>query len=150
MKKMILILISLTLLIFSACTNKEVIKHDYTYTGESENWVAEYKVDGKGIFTEKDGRTEYECNEETRLTVTYKKDIEDLSTLKCMKISYESSAGSGSLTQNPADGDPVSKKTFTLSGGGSGTAIENKDETIKVTIDLDGNIETLELKNENL
>lgn len=39
------------------------------------------------------------------------------------------------------------QKTYTLSGGGIGNATVKEDETITVTIDLDGDVQKLELKN---
>jgi hypothetical protein len=137
---------AIMVLIFTGCSNKDVIEHDYTYKGESELWTAEYKVNGTGTFTKKDGTLEYDSDVDTILTVTYKKALSELSSVKNLEISYETSAGGGKLNEN-FDDIPPNKKTYTLKSGRSGGAIENKDEIIKVNISIDGKSQTLELKN---
>ena len=147
MKKLIIIAVSILTIIFCGCSNKEVIEHNYIYTGENENWTAEYTVTGVGIFTEKDGRTNYESEHKKRLEVTYKKDISNLALVKNLEISYETSVGGGSSTLYWDDDESIMEKSFILSGVSRNGAIENKDETIKVSIDIDGNVEKIELKN---
>jgi hypothetical protein len=78
--------------------------------------------------------------------VTYNKDLSQLSSIKHLEISYESSAGSQSLVEDFKDGHP-NEKTYVLKSGSKGRAIENKDEVIKVSINLDGKIEIIELRN---
>lgn len=146
MKKISCIVIALLILIISGCTNKEIIRHDYVYKGENESWSAELKVNGTGVFTEKDGRTKYDSSDERVFTVTYKKDLSHLSSVKHLEISYGSSAGAGKLGEDFKDGPP-NEKTYVLKSGSKGGAIENKDEVIKVTVNLDGKIEKIELRN---
>ena len=67
--------------------------------------------------------------------------------MKHLEISYKTSAGGGKLTLDSDSGEPIMQKTFALSSGSSGGAIENRDEIIKVTISLDGKIENIELTN---
>jgi len=136
----------MVIFIIAGCSNKEVIRHNYTYKGENEFWTAEYKVNGTGTFTEKDNRTSYESKCSKVFTVTYKKDLSELSSVKHLEISYKSSAGGGKTTED-FDDSPPNEKTYILKKGGTGGAIENKDEVIEVTINLDGKIQTLELKN---
>jgi hypothetical protein len=145
LRKTVSILIIMLLLIITGCSKKQVVNHNYTYKGENEFWAAEYNVNGEGTFTEKDGKTEYESISDTVLTVTYKKDLSGLSSVKHLEISYESSAGGGSLTESYDSNNPLDKKTYTLKSGGTGTAIENKDEIIKVNINVDGETQTIEL-----
>lgn len=133
------------LLIITGCSNKQVIKHNYTYKGENELWTAEYKVNGTGTFTEKNGKTEYESNSNKTLIVNYRKDLSELSSVKHLEISYESSAGGGE--SNLDFDNPPNEKTYMLKSGGRGGAIENKDEIIKVNIAIDGKARTIELKN---
>lgn len=133
------------LLTITGCSSKEVIKHNYTYKGENELWTAEYVMNGTGTFTKKDGTLHYESNSNKILTVTYKKDISQLSSVKHLEISYESSVGGGKKAEDYNDGPPK-EKTYTIKSGGTG-AIENKDEVIKVNINIDGKIQTIELKN---
>ncbi|MCM1991381.1 hypothetical protein KDK92_16730 [Oceanirhabdus seepicola] len=145
MRKTASILIVIILLIVTGCSNKEVIKHNYTYKGENELWTVEYKVNGTVTFTEKNGKTECESNSNKILTVNYKKDLSELSSVKHLEISYESSAGGGKSNLDFND-NPPNEKTYTLKSGGTG-AIENKDEIIKVNITIDGKAQTIELKN---
>ncbi len=80
--------------------------------------------------------------------MTYKRDVSELASVKHLEILYTDSAGSEKLTEDFDDNDPLSHQTFTLKSGGSG-AIESKDEIIEVNINIDGNTQTFELKNEN-
>lgn len=145
MKKTTIILIAILLFLVAGCSNKEVLKHNYTYKGENELWIAEYKVNGT-MFTEKDGKIDYESKSNTTLTITYKKDLSELYSVKHLEISYKSSVGGGKLNINFND-NPPNKKTYTLKSSSTGGAIENKDELVKVSINLDGKIQIIELKN---
>lgn len=140
-------MIIMTILVMTGCSNKEVIKHDYTYRGENESWTAEYKVNGIVTFTKENNVTK--CNTEANkvFTVTYKNDISELSSVKNVEISYKSSASGGKITYD-SDEDGSLEKTYTMQSSGRNVAIEKEDEVIEVTINIDGNIETFELKNE--
>ncbi|QXE21184.1 hypothetical protein B5S50_03540 [Clostridium sp. 001] len=130
------------LFMVAGCSNKDVIKHNYTYKGENEFWTVQYKVNSIYTFTKKDDKLHYEGNSNDTFTVTYKKNISDLSSVKHLQISYKSSAGGGSIGQNSPR-----KRTYTMTSSSTGGATEDKDEVIKVTINLDGKIQTIELKN---
>jgi len=144
MRKMVVILsTAMLLLIIIGCSNKKVIKYDYIYRGENESWTAEYKINGTATFTEKDNKTSYEDDGGKVLTVTYKGDISELSSVKHFEISYK---GEG-LVYDIGDDDSLNQKTFTLESEGLG-AVEDKDEIIKVNINMDGQTQTIELKNE--
>lgn len=147
MKKAAIILLAIMLFILAGCTNKEVINHNYTFKGENELWTTEYKVNGTGIFTKIDGKLHYESYCDNILTISYKKDLSDLSVVKHLEISYESNTGGGKLTEDFDDGPPY-EKTYTFKSGGKNVAIPDKDETIKVTINIDGKTQVLELKSE--
>ena len=138
----------MTLLIITGCSNKEVLEHNYIYKGENEFWTAEYKVDGTGIFTKNNGRTEYENHCDKGFTITYKKDISKLASVKHLEISYKSGVSGGNITEDYKDGLQA-EKTYNMKSSSSGGAIENKDDVIEVSINLDGEIQTFELKNEN-
>jgi len=144
-RKANIILIVLMLFIVVGCSNKEVIKHNYTYKGENELWTAEYKVNGTGTFTKKDDKKYYQSNSSSTLTISYKKDLSELSQVKHMEISYESSAGASKLNLN-FDDNPPNEKKYILKSSSVGGAIENKDEIINVKISLDGNTQAIELK----
>jgi hypothetical protein len=148
LRKTVSILIAIVLLILTGCSNREVINHNYTYKGENEFWTVEYKVTGTGIFTGKGNKTEYEANSNQTLTVSYRKNLLDLSSVKHLEISYKSSSGGGKLIEDFDENHPLNQKTYTFKTFTRGGAIENKNEIIKVNINLDGNVQTIELKNE--
>lgn len=134
MKKTGVILITIMLLIVSVYSIKGAFDHNCTYKGENEFWTAEYKVYDTKILTDK------------RLIVSYKKNLSDLSSIKHLEISYESSIGGGKLTEDFGD-NPPKERTYTLKGNGSGGMILNKDEVVKVNISIDGKTQTIELRN---
>lgn len=138
----------MTLLIITGCSNKEVLEHNYIYKGENGFWTAEYKVNGTGIFTKNNGRTEYENHCDKVFTITYKEDISKLASVKHLEISYKSGVSGGNITEDYTDGLKA-EKTYNMKSSSSGGAIENEDDVIEVSINLDGETQTFELKNEN-
>lgn len=139
-------MIILTILLMTGCSNKEVIKHNYTYKGENDSWTAEYKVNGTVTFTEENNYTKCDSEANKVFTVTYKNDISKLSSAKNVEISYKSSTSAGKITNKYDDGDRI-QKTYTMQSSSKNGAIENEDDVIEVTINIDGNIEVFELKN---
>ncbi|MDD7796067.1 hypothetical protein [Clostridium sp. 'White wine YQ'] len=146
MKKLSGILILIMLLILTGCTNQKVTKVSYTYKGENDLWTAEYKVNGTKTITEKKDKSEYNSDYNNSLIVTYKKDVSELASMKSLEISYESSATGGKSNQSFDDNTPK-QKTYTIKTSSTGSAIEREDEIIKVDINIDGKIQTIELKN---
>lgn len=146
MKKRVSILMLMLALSISGCSNKETIEHHYTYQGENDLWRAEYKVDSTVTISEDKGKINSESNKDSILTVTYKNKIEDLYNVKYLNISYDSGISGGSLKQE-FDEEPPSEIVYTLKSGSTGSAIESEDGTIQVTIDIDGEIQTIELTN---
>lgn len=144
MRKIAIILITIMLFMVMGCSNKEVIKHHYAYNGENEFWIVQYSVNDTGTLTRKGNKLHYEGNSNHTLTVTYKKSISQLSSVKHLEISYKSSAGSGSIEQNSPK-----QKSYTMTSSSTNGVIEDKDEVIKVNINLDGKIQTIELKNKH-
>jgi hypothetical protein len=148
LKRISIILLALILLTVSGCSKKDVVKHNYIFKGGNEFWSAEYEVNGTVTFTDKDGKLRAESKSNHILTVTYKKELSDLDSIKNLEISYESTAGGGKLAGEFNNDNPLDKKTFTMKSMSKGGAIENKDELIKVKINIDGYIQAFELKNE--
>lgn len=143
MRKIVVILVTIMLFTIVGCSNRKIIRYDYTYRGENEFWSAEYKINGTSTFTEKDNKTSYEENGSRILTVTYKGDISELSSVKHLEISYKNRR----LGYDFDDNESLNQKTFTLKSNYLGT-VEGKDEILKVYINLDGKTQTIELKNE--
>ncbi|WP_186430555.1 hypothetical protein [Clostridium sp. BSD9I1] len=148
MRKLNCILIVMILLMVTGCSSRKNISHNYIYKGENELWSVELKVNGTVTFNEKNGKAEYDSICDRVFTVTYKKDLSKLSSVKHLEISYKSSAGDSKLTEDYND-SPPNKRTYTMKSGGRGQAIENKDEVIKVIINIDGKIQTIDMKNVN-
>lgn len=149
MRKRYYILLAIMILILTGCSSKEVTEHNYTFKGENELWTAEYKVDGTDSWSKVDGKLHYESEATKVLAVTYKRDISELSAVKYLEISYETGTSGGKLTENYDSNNPLSKKTFTFRSEGKGESIPNKDDIMNVTINIDGNLQTIELKNVN-
>ncbi|MDS0525191.1 hypothetical protein NNC19_05815 [Clostridium sp. SHJSY1] len=146
MKKLGIILTTLMLFVIVGCTKQKVENYNYNYRGENELWSAEYNVDGKSKITEKDGKINYYGDANYQLTVNYKKDLSELSSAKHLEISYRTGTKAGNLTQDFDDNNPV-ERVYTLKSSSTNGAIETKDDVIEVTINLDGNIQTIQLKN---
>ncbi|MDY2630569.1 MAG: hypothetical protein SOV85_04360 [Clostridium sp.] len=130
MKKIISIFIIFILLIITGCLNKNINQYNYSYKGKNEFWTAEYHITGNDTTCEK------------IFTITYNYDISQLSSIKRLEISYESSVANGGIEEIVQP-----EKSYTLKSTTSGGVIESKDEVIKVTINIDGHIQILELKN---
>ncbi|WP_027624924.1 hypothetical protein [Clostridium lundense] len=146
MRKKLLILIVIMVFIVTGCSGKNITKYNYNYKGENNLWTAEYKVNGTSTFIEQGNKIYYDSDSKSTLIVTYKKDLSDLSSIKHLVISYESSAGNGNLNLK-FDHYPPNKKTYMIESGGTGRALENTNEIIKVTINIDGKAQTIKLKN---
>lgn len=147
LKKLCLILGCTILLIFVSCSKTDVTNYKYTYTGENELWNAEYKVKETVTFTNKDNTLHAETEAKNVLVITYKGNLTDLSSVKHTEISYDCSTEGGKRSEDYSDGESISSKTFTLISGGKNGALHNADEIITVTIKIDGDTQTLELKN---
>ncbi len=157
MKKLIALLLLFLILFSSACAadgtqstvngNDDYIENHFVFKGESESWSGEMKVDSTLQFYEKDGVLGCDTNEKHKLTVTYKGDVSDLSSVKQLKIDFDAGPSSGSLEEEHVD-DPITQKTFVMQGGGSGTALIQKDKIVTVTVTIDGKTESFEMKNQ--
>lgn len=150
MKKIVsIIIITVATLIFAGCSNNEIVKHDYTYKGENEIWTAEYKAKGESGFINKDGRKIYTSKSDVTITVTYKNDVSELSSVKNLKITSKSSTGEVSQTEELGEDETLNRKNFTIKNEVKDSLVESKDEIIKVDIELDGKKSTLDLKYAN-
>ena len=148
MKKIYFIISCILLAVFvlTACTKKDVTEYHYTYTGENDLWTAEYKVDCNVTFTKKDNITiSTETVSKEELVVTYQGELADLSAVRHVEISYKDSTGGGNLVEDLDPGESISSKVFKLSGGGTNTALPQKDDVVNITIQIDDQTQFLEL-----
>ena len=135
------------ILIVSGCTNREVIEHHYTYFGENDLWSAEYKLDSTVTVSKHSDKINSASNRDSVMTITYKKELSDLKKIKDMTISYEYAGGSSAQSYHYDDGASPANNKFILKSSDTGSVIENEDESILVTINIDGEIQTIELMN---
>lgn len=121
---------------------ESVDERRFTYKGGSGDWEFEYQVDGSITYYRMDGRlsTDSECNQ--KLIASFKGDMETLNRVKQMEIVYRSTAKGGSMKEE----GPFNRPEFVLSGGGRGGAVEDGEETIHVTVTMDGVEESFELQ----
>lgn len=148
MRKLFVFLITVAMMMtIGGCSSsdKKVIKHDYLFKGENENWQAEYHLDATEVFYREDGILKYDNEAEKKLTISYKKDIAELASVKEVEISYKTRTGGGYLSEEYSGDDFLEKGTFVLKSRGKGGALEKQDDIIKVEINLDGEVETIEL-----
>lgn len=146
-KKIIFAVIIILMFALAGASNHDIIQHNYTFTGENDSWKAEYAADETEMFTESNNMLHYQNKMNDVLTVAYKNDISNLSSIKYLKITYETGAGSaGSLTENyDSGGGPRQIYKFKFAEKGGMPIKENA--IITVTINLDGNVQIIELKN---
>ena len=146
MKKLIIFIIILILAGTTSCSSKDIVKHNYTFKGENESWIAEYTINTTQAFIENDDISNFDSECKKEFSITYKNNISELSSIKNIIISYKSSISKGEIVQDYNDGTQP-EKTYKIQSSSTGGAVENKDDIIDVTVNLDGNIEVFELKN---
>ena len=122
---------------------------DYTFKGENEFWAAEFRVKGTGASSQNFfGKVNFDSDLNKTLIVTYKKDISQLSSVKHLEISYDEDL--------PLKGEPLiedynngsyARKTYIIKSHTTGSVVETGDFIIKVTINIDNQIQTIKLKN---
>lgn len=150
MKKILIHILSLMMILVVGCSKKEVnenYENNVTFRGENDRWEAEFIYKETVTLNDKDDNTDVTTKDNELLTVTYKGELTDLSNVKHLETSYESDIDSGRLVKDYDEGESISTKTFTIPSSGSGSPIIDENAVIKVTINLDGEEETIELKN---
>lgn len=146
MLKMIrnLLLPVILMLALTACSHTETqtIRHDYTFTGESETWSAEYvQTAWEKYILPEDKPAQRETFKEYTFELHYKGDQSDLEEIKMLGYKYEGRGGSESLNMEA----PVQTELLKRSGSGTGTMLK-EDSVIKVSVDWDGKSEQFELR----
>lgn len=144
MKKIIALLF--TLMFLTACT--ETINKDYKFTGESENWEAEYIYRATEKWGEDNGTATYSNSASNNLVLRYKGSLKELASMKKLEYSYETTAGGGSKVET-FDEPPQSLIFNSGTSSSVGGASISKDEVIQVIVKKDGIEETFDLKIEN-
>ena len=128
--------------------DSDYVQNDYVFSGESESWMGELDMEYWRQFFERDGVLGCDSSEDTILTVTYKGDVSELSSVKHIKIAYETNSGSGSMEEEYSADEPIQQTTFTLWGSGTNGVQAQKDDIVTVTVTIDGVTESIELKSQ--
>jgi hypothetical protein len=125
-------------------SNSNKLKQDfinYTFKGENEHWTVSYNV--KTYTYDNIGKNYANY----KLSIIFKGNISKLSKSKKLTYSYESSAGNGGTTLLI---DNLSDEELKIFESGSRNIVENEDEIINVSINVDGDNETIKLKNNKI
>ena len=142
----LLVIVSITIL-SSGC--KGVKNNKFTYKGESNNWSSSFYVDKKINYI----RTEQGMAGKGILTLTYKGDLAELSSVKFLEYTYETLEGGATKTsRSPEPGNPFGDRNFLQETMGIDKTKPYDIETIlRVTIKWDGDnggTETILLKHQ--
>lgn len=129
---------------FDGSFSTRILMDHYVFQGESETWTAEYVVDSKRVFTDKDGRIEYDGEGKGLLSVTCKADTEKLGKVKKFEVAYTSRFGSGS-SRMESDEAQYLDKTHRLTLGGSADQLGSSDETVAIQVTVDDIVEHMDL-----
>ncbi|KLU61563.1 hypothetical protein CEB3_c19950 [Peptococcaceae bacterium CEB3] len=155
MKKICILIICISILtitgylVYHYSNRKEILNINYTFKGENKFWVAELQVKGIGIVNKNIfGTINFDSNLNKTLIVTYKKDIAQLSSVKYLQISYKEDdyLPKGEKLVEHYDNGSHARKTYVLKSHTTGPAVETGDSIITVTINIDNQIQTIELK----
>lgn len=139
LKKIITLLF--TIMLLTSCSETTI--NEYTFSGESEHWEAEYIYNGTEKWGEKDGKVTYSSEDGYEFVLKYKGSLEELSSFQYLECSYETNRGSGTI--NEVFTEPPSTVTFSETGGSKGGGNVAEDEVIKVNVKWDDFEESFEL-----
>jgi hypothetical protein len=137
---LILILIVTLLAVVGYSWNRDVIHHNLVYRGESDSWHAEYRVKGKWVFTEEAARTEFASYVDGVLTITYEQEVETAPKVEYLSIFYDLGPGNSHVKEYH---DTIMKKNYRIER--HNTSVPTQNTVMKISIDLDGDVETFEL-----
>jgi hypothetical protein len=142
MKRVFIALLLAALMLAGGCTRRET--YDYTYKGESTDWTAEYRSLTTGSWIKRNDSEHFDGTTEQKLSMTYKKDITALAG-KHIVVSYETAHRGGSQTLDFTQPSPSG--TFTLLDESSNNlSLDTEETVVTVTVEVDGDVQTLELK----
>jgi hypothetical protein len=140
MKRVIIILL-LILITAGGCAKQETFS--YTYKGESADWSAEYKTVTSGTWVKRNDSERFDGNTDQKLTLTYKRDITELAT-KHIIVSYETAYRGGNRTLDYMQPSPSGAFTI-LDESSKNLALDTEESVVTITVEADGDVQTLEL-----
>lgn len=125
-------------------TSEDINRYNYTFKGENKEWKAVYKTDATMTwFKKKDKLLDYTSKANNIMKITYKGKLKNLSDVKHFDIGYKTNS-EGCTRSEDCDSRGITSRTFTFT---SESIIYNKDEVIKIMINLDGKKQSFKLKN---
>jgi hypothetical protein len=143
-KKVIVLIFIILLCTVAGAVSPDIVQNQYAFTGENDSWNAVYTERLTAWFTQGPAGLHYSINAADKLTISYKKDISALASVKHFKVAFQIGSGGGSI-----EGDgPVLSTTYTFRN--INYLPMQKDTAATVTIELDGAAQTIELKNNQL
>ena len=121
-------------------------EHNYQFIGDGEHWEAEYSYEATEIWKENDRKqTAHSSKDRYTLVLKYKGSLEELSSMKNLEYTYETTTSSGTQTEQYTE--PPREKVFRSGGGSENGAIIGEGEVVKVNVKWDDNEESFELHN---
>lgn len=143
MKKFWLVLLAMAAIaIVVFAWNRDVIRYTYTYIGETESWTAELVGEGKWSFQDKGDFSTVKTEGYYQMSITYKGELSDLNALDHFQVAYDAGSLGGSSLE--IKGKWIDEKQFVFERFAGMEAGE--DAAVTVTVELDGDVETFELK----
>ena len=123
----------------------ETKSYSYTNTGENDDWSAVYQIDGSGGWTKSDDMYSYEGSYHSILTLSFTKDISEIPSVRSRIISYEVKNGRGRINRS-CDQNTALQGTYKLvDDTHDGSFIYAAGDVFSVTINLDGQEQTIKL-----
>jgi|GEM_PF-1081708 len=118
--------------------------YSYTYAGENDEWATEYTITGAGKWTKTDDTLGYDGSYDTLLTISFKGDPTELSSIRHLIISYKIGNQGGTIDETYDEGRGA-HSSYSESGGSNGAYLYSEGDVITVIITLDGMEQTIEL-----
>jgi len=122
----------------------ETETYSYTYAGDNDKWATEYTITGAGKWTKTDGTLDYDGSYDTLLTISFKGDPTELSSIRHLIISYKMGNQGGTIDETYDEGRGA-RSSYSESSGSSGAYLYSEGDVITVIITLDGMEQTIEL-----
>lgn len=141
-RKSILLLVLMTILLFTGCKSSTIEKQEinHTYKGESENWMGVYE-ENKTLFITKESEDNKYISDtlsKNTITLTYKGDSSKIDPTKIINYSYKTGSNGGHE-------DTEFKKVITRQWESHVNSIKTH-ENIMVTITIDEESEMIRLE----
>ncbi|MRX74298.1 hypothetical protein GJU40_19450 [Bacillus lacus] len=129
-------------MVLTACSSEEN-HYNYKFNGEGEYWRAKYSFSGIEKWGDKGGKITYSNENGEEFVLTYKGSFKEISSIKTLNYSYETSAGGGGSTRE--FDKPPTEVTFKSRGRSENGAKVNEDEVVQVNVKWDDFEESFEL-----